>query len=183
MCELPPLGCQKETTPHVKVWVQSGEKESDFLAHCVYQRVFILSAVSLCSRALHSKQDKHVFRNLWGWKNNPTTCTVQGFHYCVRPECWQDFTHCFCVQCFQLQHVTSAMMWCLQMCRTLRVFRRGNTWRPKTILGSNVGLFFFSLFFFPWQTVKLSPAVRDKMPRTWSKFDRLPKSCHPRGCK
>lgn len=91
------------------------------------------------------------------------TYHLYSLHCCIRPECWQDLTHCFCEQCFHRQHVTPAIMWCLQMCRTLCVSQRGNTWHPKTIQGL--------LSFFLWQTSNshlLIVATRRKLDQSWT---------------
>lgn len=167
----------------MKVWVQSGEKKVIFGTLCLSLGVYFISRFSL-QQCASLETGQTCFQEFGRVKKNPTTCTVQGFHYCVRPECWQDFTHCFCVQCFHLQHVTSTMMWCLQICRTLWVSRRGNTCRPKTIQGFNTGLLFFS-FFFPWQTVNshLRFVTRCHRPdQSLTGFQRVAR-CVIRGCK
>lgn len=180
MCEFPLLVVRRRQHLIWRSEFSQERKKSDFwhivfITGCLFYQRFLFVAVCF------TRNRTNMFSGIWKSEKNPATCAVQGFHYCVRPECWQDFTHCFWVQFFHRQHVTSTMMWCLQMRRTLWVSRRGNTCRPKTIQGFNMGLFFLFLFF-SLTNGKLSPPVRDKMPQTWSKFDRLPESCavcHP----
>lgn len=82
---IPPLGCQKETTPHMKVWVQSGEKKSDFwhivfITGCLFYQQFLFVAVCF------TRNRTNMFSGIW--KSEKKLCHLHGSRFPLLRQSW-----------------------------------------------------------------------------------------------
>lgn len=155
-----------------------------FLAHCVYHWVFILSVVSLCSSVLHSKQDKHVFRNLEEWKK--TLPPAQFKVSIIASDLSAGKILLTVSECSVSTGNMSLLPWCdVFKCAALCECPGGGTRAaPRQFRASTWGFSFF-FFFFPWQTVNshLRFVTRCHRPdQSLTGFQRVA-LCVIRGCK
>lgn len=158
-------------------WVQSGEIEKRFLAHSAYHSVFILSALSLCSSALHSKRDKHVLRNLKEWKKTLPAARFKVSTVASGQSAGKIFLTVSV--CSVSTANTSLLPWCdvFQCVAPGECPAGGTRDAPRQSRASTWGFSPFFLFFFPWHLRFVTRCHRPDQS-----FDRLPVNCvvcHP----
>lgn len=180
MCELPLLVVRRRQ--HL-IWRSefSQERKKWFLARCVYHWVFILSAVSLYSSALHSKQDKHVFRNLEEWKK---PYHLHGSRFPLLRQTWVLARFYSLFLCAMFPSATRHFYRDVMSSNVPHLVSvpEGEHVPPQDNSGLQHGAFLF-FFFFPWQMVNshLRFVTRRHRPdQSLTGFHRGCAVCHPR---
>lgn len=165
---------------HMKVWVQSGEKKVIFGTLCLWLGVYFISRFSL-QQCASLETGQTCFQEFGRVKK---TLPPARFKVSIIASDLSAGKILLTVSVCSVSICnTSLLPWCdvFKCAAPCECPGGGTRAAPRQFRASTWGFSFF--LFFPLTNGKLSPAVRDKMPQTWSKFDRLPKNCavcHPR---